>query len=155
MKPYKTVIYSFLLGGLFCLIAQALFGFWNAALTGTAMEFFKGGAVLVSWDDGDDLLFLVEVKEVDGWHAFGVSSSIRNHVATHSVNLTEGMLPSDPNYSVSIYVRPGRLQILPKPITISTGSDSKPYDGTALTCDEVSVDGIVAFPVSTSKIHGI
>ncbi len=48
MKPYKTVIYSFLLGGLFCLIAQALFGFWNAALTGTAMEFFKGGAVLVS-----------------------------------------------------------------------------------------------------------
>ena len=48
MKPYKTVIYSFLLGGLFCLIAQALFGFWNAALTGTAMEFFRGGAVLVS-----------------------------------------------------------------------------------------------------------
>lgn len=48
MKPYKTVIYSFLLGGLFALIAQGLFGFWNAALTGTAMEFFKGGAVLVS-----------------------------------------------------------------------------------------------------------
>ena len=46
MKPYKTVIYSFLLGGLFCLIAQALFGFWNFALTGTPMEFFKGGAVL-------------------------------------------------------------------------------------------------------------
>jgi len=48
MQPYKTVIYSFLLGGLFCLIAQALAGFWNFALTGTAMEFFKGGAVLVS-----------------------------------------------------------------------------------------------------------
>lgn len=48
MKPYKTVIYSFLLGGLFALIAQGLFGFWNAALTGTAMEFFRGGAVLVS-----------------------------------------------------------------------------------------------------------
>ena len=48
MKPYKTVIYSFLLGGLFAIIAQALFGFWNAALTGTAMEFFRGGAVLVS-----------------------------------------------------------------------------------------------------------
>lgn len=48
MKPYKTVIYSFLLGGLFALIAQALFGFWNLALTGTAMEFFRGGAVLVS-----------------------------------------------------------------------------------------------------------
>ena len=48
MKPYKTVIYSFLLGGLFCLIAQALAGFWGFALTGTPMEFFKGGAVLVS-----------------------------------------------------------------------------------------------------------
>ena len=48
MKPYKTVIYSFLLGGLFCLIAQALAGFWGFALDGTAMAFFKGGAVLVS-----------------------------------------------------------------------------------------------------------
>lgn len=48
MKPYKTVIYSFLLGGLLALIAQGLFGFWNAALTGTPMEFFRGGAVLVS-----------------------------------------------------------------------------------------------------------
>lgn len=48
MKPYKTVIYSFLLGGLFCLIAQALAGFWSFALDGTAMAFFKGGAVLVS-----------------------------------------------------------------------------------------------------------
>ncbi len=48
MKPYKTVIYSFLLGGLFCLIAQGLAGFWSFALDGTAMAFFKGGAVLVS-----------------------------------------------------------------------------------------------------------
>ena len=48
------------------------------------------GAVLVGWDDGDDLLFLIEVEEVDGWHAFGVSGSVWNHVATHSVNLTEG-----------------------------------------------------------------
>ncbi len=52
-------------------------------------------------------------------------------------------LPVDPNYSVSLYVRPGRLQILPKAVTITTGSAEKQYDGTALTKDEATIDGIV------------
>ncbi len=48
MKPYKTVIYSFLVGGTFALIAQAILSFWQVALAGTPMEFFTGGATLVS-----------------------------------------------------------------------------------------------------------
>ena len=48
MKPYKTVIYSFFLGGLFALIAQAIASVWTAILPGTPLEFFMGGATLVS-----------------------------------------------------------------------------------------------------------
>lgn len=48
IKPYKTVIYSFFVGGLFALIAQAILAFWQTTLTGTPMSFFMGGATLVS-----------------------------------------------------------------------------------------------------------
>ena len=48
MKPGKTVIYSFFLGGLLALIAQAILAIWQALLTGTPMSFFIGGATLVS-----------------------------------------------------------------------------------------------------------
>ena len=47
MKPYKTVFYSFCVGGVLALIAQAILSFWQFALTGTPMEFFTGGATLV------------------------------------------------------------------------------------------------------------
>lgn len=48
IKPYKTVIYSFFLGGLFALIAQAILAFWQVTLVDTPMSFFMGGATLVS-----------------------------------------------------------------------------------------------------------
>ena len=48
MKPYKTVIYSFLVGGTFALIAQAILTFWQTVLVGTPMAFFMGGATLIS-----------------------------------------------------------------------------------------------------------
>ncbi|MGI6687052.1 MAG: DUF7507 domain-containing protein [Christensenellales bacterium] len=38
----------------------------------------------------------------------------------------------------------GTLTVNPKAVTITTGSDSKPYDGTPLTKDEASIDGLVA-----------
>ena len=52
-------------------------------------------------------------------------------------------LPEDENYSVSLYVRPGRLQILPAELTVKTGSAEKPYDGEALTNSEASLEGLV------------
>lgn len=48
MKPAKSIVYSFLIGGMFALIAQAILAFWTFALAGTPMEFFMGGATLVS-----------------------------------------------------------------------------------------------------------
>ncbi|QTE69336.1 InlB B-repeat-containing protein [Clostridiales bacterium] len=58
--------------------------------------------------------------------------------------LTLADLPQNDNYSVNLYVRPGRLEIKPKPVTITTGSATKVYDGTALTKEDgYTVDGIV------------
>ena len=73
---------------------------------------------------------------------------------TYNVGLTTAMLPVDPNYSVSLYVRPGRLQINPAPVTIATGSASKPYDGTALTKDEASITGLVNGEAATVTATG-
>ena len=63
---------------------------------------------------------------------------------TYQVQYTVADLPVDPNYQVSLFVRDGRLEIKPLPITIETGSATKPYDGTPLTSDEYTVTGILA-----------
>lgn len=47
MRPYKTVIYSFFLGGLLALIAQTFLVLTTATLTGTPLEFLTGSSVLV------------------------------------------------------------------------------------------------------------
>ena len=61
----------------------------------------------------------------------------------YTVDFTTADLPQNDNYSVSLYVREGRLQILPAALTVTTGSDTKVYDGTPLTKDEVTLDGLV------------
>ena len=72
MKPYKTVIYSFLVGGTFALIAQALLSFWQMALAGTPMEFFMGGATLISMGViGCILGGLACYQYVEEWATFG------------------------------------------------------------------------------------
>ncbi len=48
MKPYVKVIYSFLIGGTFAIIAQTILAFWTVVLADTPMSFFMGGATLVS-----------------------------------------------------------------------------------------------------------
>ena len=64
---------------------------------------------------------------------------------TYTLDLTSAQMPNGSgNYSVSLTVRPGRLQILPKEVTITTGTASKEYDGTPLTKDEASITGLVA-----------
>lgn len=48
MKPSISIVYSFFVGGLLALIAQAVLTIWQLVLAGTPMEFFSGGATLVS-----------------------------------------------------------------------------------------------------------
>lgn len=72
MKPYKTVIYSFFVGGTFALIAQAILAFWQMALTDTPMSFFIGGATLVSMGIiGCVLGGLACYQYVEEWATFG------------------------------------------------------------------------------------
>ncbi len=72
MKPYKTVIYSFLVGGLFALIAQAILAVWQVALTDTPMAFFIGGATLVSMGViGCILGGMANYQHVEEWATFG------------------------------------------------------------------------------------
>lgn len=47
MKAWKMVVYSFFLGGLFALIAQALLSVTQVALGSGPLSFFVGGSVLV------------------------------------------------------------------------------------------------------------
>ena len=44
MKPYKTVFYSFCVGGVLALIAQAILSFWQFALTGTCLLYTSDAA---------------------------------------------------------------------------------------------------------------
>nr|MBQ4457161.1 InlB B-repeat-containing protein [Clostridia bacterium] len=62
---------------------------------------------------------------------------------TYELSLTQSDLPDNSNYSVSIFIRPGRLEIKPAALTIETGSAQKDYDGTPLTEDEVTVTGLI------------
>lgn len=72
MKPYKTVIYSFFVGGLFALVAQAILTFWQTALAGTPLEFFMGGSTLVSMGViGCILGGLACYQYVEEWATFG------------------------------------------------------------------------------------
>ncbi len=46
------------------------------------------------------------------------------------------LMMSDPNYSITLYARDSFLKIVPLPLEITTPSDSKAYDGTALEKSE-------------------
>lgn len=72
MSNTKTVIYSFFVGGLFALIAQAILTVWQVLLVGTPMEFFMGGATLVSMGViGCILGGLAVYQYVEEWATFG------------------------------------------------------------------------------------
>ena len=74
----------------------------------------------------------------------GIAESDAGDYSYFENAVTLADLPNDPNYSVQIDVRPGRLQILKKPVTVTTASASKVYDGTPLTkTDGYTVTGIV------------
>ncbi len=72
MKAYKTVVYSFLIGGMLALIAQALATVWTNVLTGTPMQFFIGGSTLISMGIIGCLLGgFASYQLVEKWGMFG------------------------------------------------------------------------------------
>ena len=72
----------------------------------------------------------------------------------YSIDLTAADLPEDDNYSVALYVRPGRLQILAKNITVSTEGASKCYDGKALKEKNAEISGLTDADADKVTIRG-
>lgn len=72
MKQPKSIVYAFLIGGLFALVAQAILSFWQMALADTPMSFFMGGATLVSMGViGCILGGFAVYQHVEEWGDFG------------------------------------------------------------------------------------
>ena len=72
MKQPKSIVFSFLIGGTFALIAQAILAFWQMALADTPMSFFSGGATLVSMGViGCILGGFAIYQHVEEWGDFG------------------------------------------------------------------------------------
>ncbi|NHM13467.1 SpoVA/SpoVAEb family sporulation membrane protein [Xiamenia xianingshaonis] len=68
----KSVIYSFFLGGLLALVAQAIAAVWTTVLPGTPLEFFMGGATLVSMGVlGFVLAGFAVYQRFEEWATFG------------------------------------------------------------------------------------
>lgn len=63
-------------------------------------------------------------------------------------------IPADENYTITTEVRESLLEIKPAELTVTTGSATKPYDGTALTNDEASVTGLVNGETATATATG-
>ncbi|MBQ3460975.1 MAG: InlB B-repeat-containing protein, partial [Solobacterium sp.] len=81
-------------------------------------------------------------ETIPGLHYYGIAEKDAGNY-NYDIALTLADLPENDNYSVNLFVRPGRLQILPKEVVITTGSAEKTYDGTPLTNDEASITGLV------------
>ncbi len=73
---------------------------------------------------------------------------------TYYIDFTLADLPQNDNYSVSLFVRSGRLEIKPKPVTVTTASDTKAYDGTPLTNSEATIEGLVDGETATATANG-
>ena len=82
-------------------------------------------------------------ESTPGLHYYAIAKTDAGDYNYH-IDFTSDMLPKDSNYSVNLAVRTGRLQIKPKELTVTTGSDTKAYDGTPLTKDEANLEGLVA-----------
>lgn len=68
----KSVVYSFFIGGMFALIAQAIVTVWSNVLAGTPMEFFIGGSTLISMGIIGCVLGGFAVYQlVEKWGTFG------------------------------------------------------------------------------------
>ena len=63
-------------------------------------------------------------------------------------------VPEDPNYKVTVYVRDGELTIPKAELTVTTGTDTKPYDGTPLVKEEASIEGLVQGETATIRATG-
>ena len=78
--------------------------------------------------------------------------SSENIVATYKI-INEDGIDVKANFT-NITLEPGTLEVTVKEITVRTGSAEKTYDGTPLTKDEASINGLVNSETATIKATG-
>ncbi len=54
----------------------------------------------------------------------------------------------------NVVTESGTLEVTPAGVTVSTGSETKPYDGRPLTCDEATITGLVGGETATVTATG-
>ncbi|MBR3309082.1 MAG: InlB B-repeat-containing protein, partial [Lachnospiraceae bacterium] len=99
---------------------------------------------------------VVKTKAQEGGAGLGYYGIKETNVGdyTYDISLTSAELPKDDNYSVSLYVRQGRLQIVPKKVTITAKSQEFTYDGTSHSNDSYDVDGLVGEDAISAVVEG-
>ena len=93
-----------------------------------------------------------------GWTARAIFSGSRTNVGI-SYNTISTITIRDENDEVvtdkcSVILNPGTLTVIPAPLTVTTGSAEKTYDGEPLTCDEAYIDGLVNGETATVTATG-
>ncbi|MBE5790140.1 MAG: hypothetical protein E7325_10905, partial [Clostridiales bacterium] len=89
-------------------------------------------------DNDPELTAVVNGLVGDDTLNYTLSREEGENVGSYDINVTLG---DNPNYAVT--ANKGTLTVSPKAVTITTGSDSKEYNGTALTKDEADIEGLV------------
>ncbi len=100
-------------------------------------------------NDFRDLLGMALITKTDAGNYSLTGDEVRSIVLE-----TIGGLPEDSNYNVNLQVRECVLEISPAPLTVTTGSAEKGYDGTALTENEAGLTGLVGSETATVKATG-
>ncbi|MBR2571182.1 MAG: InlB B-repeat-containing protein, partial [Clostridia bacterium] len=91
----------------------------------------------------DDIWAAIQGKLHQGGAGLGYYAIAQTDAGDYTTNigLTEADLPQNDNYSVSLFVRECRLQILPATLSVTTGLAGKDYDGTPLTAPGTATFG--------------
>ena len=108
--------------------------------------------------NGEDTTLYTE----DDFTFTGTASASRTNVVEGTdtdgktdMGLTSSMFTNNnANFEVTFDVTDGGQVIKPKPVTVTTGSGAKVYDGTPLTNDEASITGLVAGQTATVTATG-
>ncbi len=109
----------------------------DATVTLTAGELFEG----------DEL-----VAEAEGSVTDVADTAAGNNTFKAGYKIMHGDKDVTDNYAIT--VKAGTLTINPAAVTITAGSASKAYDGTPLTKDEASIEGLVNSETATVKATG-
>ncbi len=97
----------------------------------------------VSGDNVSAAVYFFEFPAGDGFalKISGFDPQAGTHTLTGSFSGSSSF-PSTTLWNYGVSITPGTFTVNPLPMTVTTGSASKYYDGTPLTCPEASVSGL-------------